>query len=208
MGRVPPHIFVQTLGIVAIDIGERRIGPSSGRPFAFLLYLASRRGHASARRVIQELLFPEAESGKAAHSVRQLLYRLRQLGAPIEADADQICVPATLVSVDWWNLLDERQLAVAELEQLSHGLFPGYSPDVSESYREWFEAERADITLRLSRTLTSQLTQLRDQVARYAEWAIDIVRLTREQVRDPSLKRRERSVLRQEARLTDARLSP
>ena len=161
MGRVPAHISVQTLGIVAIDIGERRIGPSSGRLFAFLLYLASRRGHPSSRRVIRELLYPEAESGQAAHSARQLLYRLRQLGTTIEADADQICVPATLVSVDWWNLLGERPLAVGELEQLSHGLFPGYSPDISESYREWFEAERADIALRLSRTLTSQLAQLR-----------------------------------------------
>src|SRR5437868_11652380 len=97
----------------------------------------------------------------AAHSLRQLLYRLRQLAAPIQADADQISMPLELVSVDWWDLLDGRAPAMSDLEQLSHGVFPGYSPDVSDSYREWFETERAEISLRLSRSLTTHLTQLR-----------------------------------------------
>src|SRR5437868_12973777 len=99
--RVRAHISVQTLGSVAIDVGKRRLGPSSGRLFALLLYLSFRRGHATSRRVVQELLFPESEHGQAAHSLRQLLYRLRQIGVPLEADADQLQLRLEDVSVDW-----------------------------------------------------------------------------------------------------------
>jgi DNA-binding SARP family transcriptional activator/tetratricopeptide (TPR) repeat protein len=159
--RVRTPISVRTIGIVAIDVGERRIGPSSGRLFALLLYLTLRRGHATSRRVVQELLFPRAEDGHASHSLRQLLYRLRQVGVPIEADADQIAVPGEVVSVDWCDLVDSRVVSIADVELLTHGVFPGYSAEVSESYREWFEAERADICLRLSRSLTIQLAQFR-----------------------------------------------
>src|SRR5437868_4689867 len=64
-------VCVRTLGVVAIDVGERRIGPSSGRLFALLLYLVFRRGDATSRRVVQELLFPEATDGQAAHHLRR-----------------------------------------------------------------------------------------------------------------------------------------
>jgi len=148
------------LGSVAIDVGKRRLGPSSGRLFALLLYLASRRGHATSRRVVQELLFPEA-NGHAAHNLRQLLYRLRQLGVPMDTDADQLQVRLEDVSVDWWPLAESGSVDEPELERLAQGVFPGYSPDVSEGFREWFEAERAEICRRLSRKLTTQLTQLR-----------------------------------------------
>src|SRR2546430_15703632 len=85
-------VRVRTLSVVAIDVGERRIGPSSGRLFALLLYLVFRRGDATSRRVVPELLFPQATDGQAADSLRQLLYRLRQIGVPIEADADQLSI--------------------------------------------------------------------------------------------------------------------
>ena len=154
------HITVRTLGTAAIEVGKRRLGPSSGRLFALLLYLASRRGHAMSRRVVQELLFPEA-NGHAAHNLRQLLYRLRQLGVPMDTDADQLCVRLEDVSVDWWRLVEAGSVGEAELEQLAQGVFPGYSPDVSDAFREWFEAERAEICLRLSRRLTRQIAQHR-----------------------------------------------
>ncbi|HKN67385.1 MAG TPA: AAA family ATPase [Gemmatimonadaceae bacterium] len=154
------HITVRTLGTAEIEVGKRRLGPSSGRPFALLLYLALHRGQATSRRVVQELLFPEA-NGHAAHNLRQLLYRLRQLGVPMDTDADQLRLRIEDVSVDWWPLAEAGLVNEPELEQLAQGFFPGYSPDVSDAFREWFEAERAEICLRLSRQLTRQLAQLR-----------------------------------------------
>jgi DNA-binding SARP family transcriptional activator len=154
------HITVRTLGTAEIEVGKRRLGPSSGRPFALLLYLAFRRGQATSRRVVQELLFPEA-NGHAAHNLRQLLYRLRQLGVPMDTDTDQLRLRIEDVSVDWWPMAEAGLVAEPELEQLAQGFFPGYSPDISDAFREWFEAERAEICLRLSRQLTRQLAQLR-----------------------------------------------
>src|SRR5919197_3109066 len=133
------HIFVRALGIVAIDVGERRIGPSSGRLFALLLYLACRRGQPTSRRVLQELLFPEANDGQAAHSLRQLLYRLRQLGAPVEADANQLTIPVEQLSVDWWDFLEAGEPNKLDIERVVHGVFPAYSTVVSDPFREWFE---------------------------------------------------------------------
>ncbi|HKW11335.1 MAG TPA: AAA family ATPase, partial [Gemmatimonadaceae bacterium] len=130
--------------------------------FALLLYLASRRGHAISRRVVQELLFPESSDAQGAHSVRQLLYRLRQIGAPIEADADQLWMPVELMSVDWWELLENEAPGQADLERLCHGVYPGYNPDISEGYREWFEGERSAISLRLTRKVGRHLGSLRD----------------------------------------------
>ena len=128
MSHVSSRIAVQTLGTVAIDIGERRIGPSSGRLFALVLYLALRRGHQIPRRVAQELLFSAVPDGRAAHSLRQLVYRLRQIGAPIEGDDDQLWVPLERVSVDWWQIVADESAAKVDLECLAYRNLPGLQP--------------------------------------------------------------------------------
>jgi tetratricopeptide (TPR) repeat protein/DNA-binding SARP family transcriptional activator len=111
--------------------------------------------------VVQELLFPEATDAQGSHNLRQLLYRLRQIGAPIESDADQLSVPLELLTVDWWELLDNDVTPTSSLEHLSQGLYPGYSADVSENYREWFEVERSETSRRLRHAITAKLASLR-----------------------------------------------
>ena len=162
------EILVETLGTVAIDVGGRRLGPSAGRPFALLLYLASRRGQPSSRRIVQDLLFPLSMRERSAHSLRQLLYRLRQLALPVDADDDQVWLAVDHVSVDWLELLNAGVASEADLERLARGLFPGYSPDISESFRDWLDAERTEVALRLSRVLTRQLAELR----RAGQWTL------------------------------------
>src|SRR4051812_37249065 len=159
-GRGHEHNNVRTIGTAGIEIGHRRLGRCSGTLFALVLSLASLRGYATSRRIVQELLFPEA-NGHAAHNLRQLLYRLRQLGIPIDTDADQLCVRLEDVSVDWWQLVDSGKVGETDLQQLALGVFPGYSPDISDAFREWFEVERAEICRRLGRHITRHLGQLR-----------------------------------------------
>ena len=160
-GMVRVQICVRTIGSVAIDVGKRRLGPSSGRLFTLLFYLASRREHLTSRRLVQELLYPKSANGSGSHSLRQLLYRLRQIGVPLETDSDQLSLSEGDVTVDWWLLAEDGEIGPAELELLSRGLFPGYSPTESEAFREWFEAERADIGRRLTRRVTKEMTQFR-----------------------------------------------
>ncbi|HEY2851902.1 MAG TPA: hypothetical protein VGJ18_03600, partial [Gemmatimonadaceae bacterium] len=155
------QICVRTLGSVGINVGKRRLGPSSGRPFDLLLYLALRRDHVASRRIVRELLFPKSENGKGAHSLRQQIYLLRKIGVALESDSDQLSLTGNDVTVDSWRIVDEGEIGPTELEQLSHGLFPGYTPTESDSFREWFEGERADIGRRLTRRLTMELVPLR-----------------------------------------------
>jgi len=155
------QISVRTVGSVAISVGNRRLGPSSGRLFALLLYLASRRDHVTSRRVAQDLLYPNSGNGKGSHSLRQLLYRLRQIGVPFDTDSDELSLSQSDVTVDWWRFAEDGEMGAADLEQLSHGLFPGYTPKESEVFREWFEAERAAISRRLTHRLIKVLPQFR-----------------------------------------------
>jgi tetratricopeptide (TPR) repeat protein len=66
------------------------------------------------------------------------------------------------VSVDWWDLLANEAPEKADLERLCHGVYPGYDPDISEGYREWFESEQCSITLRLTRLVGRHLGSFRD----------------------------------------------
>jgi DNA-binding SARP family transcriptional activator len=158
---VPTDISVQTLGVVAIDVNDSRVRPSAGQLFALLLYLASRRGHATSRRAIQELIFPNATERQGAHNLRQLLYRARRLGAPIEMDSDELRAPIDRVSIDWWEVVNDPELGKSQLEDVARGVFPGYAPAISDAFREWFEGERAEASLQLSRAVATRLTQLR-----------------------------------------------
>src|SRR6266567_8790924 len=80
-----PMIRVRSLGTAIIEVGREQFTPASARSFAALLYLAAQRGHRVSRTTLQGLLFPDQTSRNASHSLRQLVYKLRQAGAPIEA---------------------------------------------------------------------------------------------------------------------------
>src|SRR5215210_747321 len=85
-------IYLHTLGDSLIKVGEKDVRPASPLVFAALLYLGTERGRRVSRAALQELLFPETDERSGAHSLRQLLYKLRQLGAPVDADAATVVV--------------------------------------------------------------------------------------------------------------------
>ena len=155
------RVSLRTLGTVRIEAGQRSIGPGAGRPFALVLYLMCRRGQPTPRRILQELLFPGRSESRSTHSLRQLVYRVRQLGIPVDTDSGDVQIAAADAWIDWSDILERGELGNPDMELVAQGLFPGFSPDVSEGYREWFEAERSAVRLRLSRAVGLQLTQLR-----------------------------------------------
>src|SRR5690348_7565160 len=154
------RISVRTLGTLSIELERRSVGPSAGQLFAALFYLACHGEHPTPRSVLQELLVPHTPDGQPRHSLRQLIYRVRQLGVQLSTDADGVRL-AGEVWFDWLDILDRGDLGAADLELIAKGLFPGYSPEMPEQFREWFEAERGTVQLRLSRAVGLQLAQLR-----------------------------------------------
>src|SRR5262245_23934648 len=79
-----PMLRLRTFGKSVIEIGTERILPTHERAFALVLLLAAdRRRHS--RSVVQEMLFGDQMEPKGSHSLRQLVYKLRQRGLAVES---------------------------------------------------------------------------------------------------------------------------
>ena len=147
-------IHLHTLGDALITVGEREIRPSSPMVFAALLYLGVERGRRVPRAALQELLFPESDERSGSHSVRQLLYKLRQLGASIEADDRSIGLLDEI-----HDDLSESSLTAATTTLLKAGFLPSYTPHISAVFCNWLEATRDQQTVRIVRVLAKRLSR-------------------------------------------------
>ncbi len=87
-------IVLYTLGTTAIRVGGRNVLPSATQAFSALFFLAVERRRQVPRRELQSLLFPGQADRSASHNLRQLLYRIRGLGAPLATTNDTIGLPA------------------------------------------------------------------------------------------------------------------
>src|SRR5262249_32313044 len=139
-----------------------RLRPSSPRAFAFLLYLAAHRGREIPRATLQELLFPRSPERNAAHSLRQLTYRLRGIGAPILTDDDSASLPVDSVRLDFLQLFEGAAPGDAVLERLALGFLPAYQPSLSATFGDWLDSFRTDISVRVCRVIVRHLRHLRE----------------------------------------------
>jgi DNA-binding SARP family transcriptional activator len=166
-------IYLHTLGDALIRIGEKDIRPTAPLLFAALLYLGMERGRRVPRTALQELLFPHADERSASHSLRQLLYKLRQLGAPLDADASSVTLQVSSVHDDAHDLsLANGQAKNAEKYAL--GLLPDYEPQLSDRLDEWLEHRRASVAADIRRELVAAMVLSREAinwpaVERYAQ---------------------------------------
>jgi len=109
--------------------------PSSARAFACLLYLGLERDRVVPRAELQEALYPDQQPRGGTHSLRQLLYKLRGLGAPLETRADSVTLSADEVLVDYSALLGSDAVSEAVIRAAADGFLPGYSPSFSARFR-------------------------------------------------------------------------
>src|SRR3954470_17173537 len=100
-------LHLKTIGGLSIDVGSSRVTARSALPCATLLYLIAERGNEVSRRTLVELLYPQSTEEAGSHSLRQLLYRLREKGVPLDHGA-----PVLLLA---------RELATWDVEQLDGG---------------------------------------------------------------------------------------
>lgn len=169
-------IYLHTLGSALISIGVKEIRPTSPMFFAALLYLGMERGRRVPRTALQEMLFPDVDERSGAHSLRQLLYKLRQLGTSLSEDASGALLDANEVAVDLSAVPD---LARTQPDRLALGFLPGYVPQFSETFSEWLDRKRAFAEAEIRRALVTRLIQHRDsaqwpQVERVAQLLLGI----------------------------------
>jgi len=159
-------IFVHTLGTASIDVGSCSINPTSPRKFALLLYLAVERGRRVPRPVLQELIFADQADRNARHSLRELVYQLRQLGVPLEANADAIWLAGTAIASDSDEVIHNDSLRPDLVRATASGFLPGFIPTHSETYAEWYDAYRARSISSLTRAMIREI----DRAKSSGEW--------------------------------------
>ena len=138
------------LGEGVIELKDRAIAPDAPLLFALLLYLGVSRGRAVTKTELLDLLFPRlSDSGNASHNLRQLLYRLRTMGVPVETERDRYRLPATAVSssLDEFELSSRNERGSVALSSLA--ILPAYEPTISPQFAEWIESFRSQGTARL-----------------------------------------------------------
>jgi DNA-binding SARP family transcriptional activator len=143
-------ITIRVLGEPEIRIGATLILPTSPHLFALALYL-SRAGERGVHKaeLLDVLFATPGANGRKAHNLRQLLYRLRGLGAPIDAKSG--CLRFTAFKV--CTSIDEIASYTREARVTSYAadltVLPNYNPNFSAQYRDWVETVRVQETARL-----------------------------------------------------------
>lgn len=160
-------LYLQTLGVSSIHIGPHYLLPSAKRAFGALMYLAEARGCGVARAELQELLFPGRAQTGAAHSLRQLLYRLRGLGVPLEADAATVTIQASDVQADYAELQRTDPFDAHLLKLVTVGILPGYNPVYSRALVRWVDDRRSAIQHDVMQAFVPRLAMLRST----GQWA-------------------------------------
>jgi DNA-binding SARP family transcriptional activator len=160
-------IRLHTLGTAEIEAGAMRLTPASARNFALLLYIGAERGRHISRATLQSLIYPDQSERNGAHSLRQLIYRFRQAGVPIEG-SDTVFVPIEKTWLDVAGLGAREGLSVEELRGMTSGLLPGYAPGFSETFTEWLDGFRARLGRDVQRILLRELRRARA----VADWSM------------------------------------
>src|SRR4051812_34321340 len=154
-------IELHTLGDAVIRVGNKEVRPTSPMVFAALLYLCVERGRRVPRAALQELLFPETDERSGAHSLRQLLYKLRQLGVPLEVDASSVMIAAAEVRDDYSSIAIDSTPGRAAMAALTTGFAAGFAPGFSQSFDEWLDRQRAACSATVRRRLLEAMTSAR-----------------------------------------------
>jgi DNA-binding SARP family transcriptional activator len=155
-------VIVHTLGTALIDAGTVRVTPASVRKFALLLYLSAEPGRRVSRAVLRELIYPDQTEKNARHSLREMVYQLRQSGVAVDSDHDGIAISRDLVRTDHVELLARDELDTDQLRATEGGFLPGYAPGHAEAFTDWFEGYRARATFRLCKALLREIARSRE----------------------------------------------
>jgi DNA-binding SARP family transcriptional activator len=168
-------IRLHALGQCVFEVGEHHVTPESDVLFAVLLLLTSKAGQPVPRADLLEMLWPESDGNSARHRLRQAVYQLKKLGAPLATPESAIVLRKADVEIDYLTPRDDHEAwsaIVAEPSQLD--VLPRYAPGFSRPFAQWVELERDRVRATLCRNL---LHAIADQRARGAHArAIDLAK--------------------------------
>ncbi len=157
-----------TFGPPVFETEIARIEPDAEVLFAILLYAAGSDPRGVGRDELASVVWPAAGVEQGRHSLRQALYRLRQLGVPIHLKAGQVAIDENDTEIDLRELMygpiDRRELVRIGTQNF----LQGYRSNLSGRYQAWVDElrERANSVRR--RALGAAISDARGR-ARFAE---------------------------------------
>ena len=157
-------IVLRALGTAEIDTGVTTLTPSQEIVFAAALYLILERGKRVSRARLAGLLWPRVPEKARAHRLRQTILQLKKLGIMVRADRDNLQLSQFDAQSDLEDLAAPDLAAVLRRDSLE--FLPGYSPRLSEPFRDWVESKRGEVHAAATKILVSELDRSRLQ----ADW--------------------------------------
>jgi DNA-binding SARP family transcriptional activator len=173
-------IRVRILGAVELQVGHRRIGMNTEVLFALALYLTTRAGERIPRDELLTLFWGKGSDEKQRHALRQMLYRLRQKGVPLEEAGDRVTVDPALVDSDVRYALDAawvEKAAAAEIDAAGSFVL-AFSRRLTPEFLTWVEEIRDRVGAQHRKASLRQITVARRE-GRWADlerWAQSVLR--------------------------------
>ena len=125
-----------------IHLEKASIDGGSEVLFGILAHLIVERGRSVPRSTLAEYFWANSDKRDASHCLRQVVYKLRQLGAPIATTREHYLLGERAAIADF-DCADERTLALSPLPpEEAVAVFPGYAPDASAPFLTWLERTR------------------------------------------------------------------
>jgi len=156
LGGAVSQLRLGLLGESVIELGSTRVDPTATHLFSLLLYLGVERGRAVSRTELCSMLFPKSSPEDASHSLRQLIYRAKRVGAPVQCSGAALILSRDSVEDDLSRLLSASHL---DRDLISPGrleVLPHYSPP-TEALSSWLDGFRERVRPQLIRVLTRAL---------------------------------------------------
>ena len=162
-------IQVRGLGDSEIQIGRKRLTLSTEVAFAVAFYLCMHAGERVPRDDIVAAFWGDSDDARGRHSLRQMLYRLRQKGLMLDEDGEELLLDPARVDCDVTQALAEtwpETVAPEALESMGE-LLPGFSRAITPRFRDWLDGLRAQVEAQFRRAALRQISLAR----REGRWA-------------------------------------
>jgi len=148
---------LKSLGQTLIEADDARLTPAAEAVFATALYLILEAGRRVEREELTRMLWPGVSEAQAQHGLRQVLYRLKSLGATIKADRSVLILSPRFCTTDFAPLLEPKTPAslVALADGIGGPFLPGYRPELSEEFTTWVDRQRDIVHSAVTRALVA-----------------------------------------------------
>ena len=161
------QIRLRIVGESIIEVGDKRITPTSPQLFALLLFLGTEHDREVSRAELIDLLYPASDPvASSSHRLRQSLYKLRGMGAPIVFSDRAVRLESKDVCSDVAELLRGGWEVRRGRLSRSFQVLPHYAPAFDTPLSRWVEVLRDH----LHNSLRQHLTRDMDAARRKAEW--------------------------------------